>query len=234
MYCRLSANVQLLAKCDHLMKISKANFRPPPKVESSIVRIEPRNPQPDINFVEWDGLLRICFSRKNKTLNAVFKSKSVIKLLYQNYLLILEQQKQALLEKNDKINIQHATSKLQLEDQARAKEQMLIDALNNLAENEEETKPKNAGKQNNKESDNEDDDEEDEEEIDNAAERKKLKRKKKQRGKGKNKAWNIDDGRLVDDDEKDNDDEDDKNELNGIELKEGALKFKDVIMNVLE
>jgi 18S rRNA (adenine1779-N6/adenine1780-N6)-dimethyltransferase len=85
MYCRLSANVQLLAKCDHLMKVSKSNFRPPPKVESSIVRIEPRNPRPNINYIEWDGLLRICFSRKNKTLGAVFKNKAVVKLLAENY-----------------------------------------------------------------------------------------------------------------------------------------------------
>jgi len=85
MYCRLSANVQLLAKCDHLMKVSKKNFRPPPKVESAIVRIEPRNPVPEVNFIEWDGLLRICFSRKNKTLGAIFKQKSIVKLLYENY-----------------------------------------------------------------------------------------------------------------------------------------------------
>ena len=66
------------------MKVSKNNFRPPPKVESSIVRVEPRNPMPDINFLEWDGLLRISFSRKNKTLGNIFKNKSVVKLLYDN------------------------------------------------------------------------------------------------------------------------------------------------------
>jgi 18S rRNA (adenine1779-N6/adenine1780-N6)-dimethyltransferase len=32
LYCRLSVNVQLLAKVDHLMKVSKNNFKPPPKV----------------------------------------------------------------------------------------------------------------------------------------------------------------------------------------------------------
>lgn len=72
------------------MKVSKANFRPPPKVESSIVRVEPRNPQPDINFIEWDGLLRICFSRKNKTLHAIFKNKSVVKILHENFKLVKE------------------------------------------------------------------------------------------------------------------------------------------------
>jgi 18S rRNA (adenine1779-N6/adenine1780-N6)-dimethyltransferase len=84
-YCRLSVNVQLLAKCDHLMKVGKNNFSPPPKVESSVVRIEPKNPLPNINFSEWDGLLRICFSRKNKTLGAIFKQKAIIELLRGNH-----------------------------------------------------------------------------------------------------------------------------------------------------
>jgi 18S rRNA (adenine1779-N6/adenine1780-N6)-dimethyltransferase len=73
--------VQLLAKVDHLIKVGKNNFKPPPKVESSIVRIEPKNPLPDIDFLEWDGLLRICFIRKNKTLQAAFKHKKVVEML---------------------------------------------------------------------------------------------------------------------------------------------------------
>lgn len=84
-YCRLSVNVQLLARVDHLMKVSKKNFSPPPKVESSVVRIEPKHPLPNINFTEWDGLLRICFSRKNKTLAAIFKQKAILELLHKNY-----------------------------------------------------------------------------------------------------------------------------------------------------
>ena len=85
LYCRLSLNTQLLARVDLVMKVGKNNFKPPPKVESSVVRIEPRNPPPPINFTEWDGLVRIAFSRKNKTLAAVFKNSSVIDLLEKNY-----------------------------------------------------------------------------------------------------------------------------------------------------
>lgn len=81
LYCRLSINTQLLARVDHLMKVGKNNFRPPPKVESSVVRIEPKNPPPPINFQEWDGLVRITFVRKNKTLSAAFKSSAVQQLL---------------------------------------------------------------------------------------------------------------------------------------------------------
>lgn len=84
LFCRLSVNTQLLARVDHLLKVGKNNFRPPPKVDSSVVRIEPRNPLPDINFKEWDGLTRLCFGRKNKTLGAIFKQKSVLLLVEKN------------------------------------------------------------------------------------------------------------------------------------------------------
>lgn len=84
-YCRLSANVSLLAKCDHIIKVGKNNFNPPPKVDSSVVRIEPIFNIPNINYIEWDGLLRICFSRKNKTLGAIFKQKKIVNFMYKLY-----------------------------------------------------------------------------------------------------------------------------------------------------
>ena len=39
LYCRLSVNTQLLARVDQLLKVGRNNFRPPPKVESRVVRI---------------------------------------------------------------------------------------------------------------------------------------------------------------------------------------------------
>lgn len=81
LYCRLSVNVQLLARVNHLMKVAKNNFRPPPKVESSVVRIEPRNPPPSVHFEEWDGMLRLCFQRKHKMLRAIFTQKSTLRSL---------------------------------------------------------------------------------------------------------------------------------------------------------
>ncbi|XP_017041866.1 probable dimethyladenosine transferase [Drosophila ficusphila] len=85
LYCRLSINTQLLARVDMLMKVGKNNFKPPPKVESSVVRLEPKNPPPPVNFTEWDGLTRIAFLRKNKTLAATFKVTSVLEMLEKNY-----------------------------------------------------------------------------------------------------------------------------------------------------
>lgn len=85
LYCRLSVNTQLLARISHLLKVGRNNFRPPPKVDSSVVRIEPRKPLPPVNFKEWDGLVRLCFNRKNKTLGSIFRQKSVLSLLEKNY-----------------------------------------------------------------------------------------------------------------------------------------------------
>ncbi|XP_011865332.1 PREDICTED: probable dimethyladenosine transferase [Vollenhovia emeryi] len=85
LYCRLSINTQLLARVDMLMKVGKNNFRPPPKVESNVVRLEPRNPPPSVNYQEWDSLTRIAFIRKNKTLSAAFKQTTVVTMLEKNY-----------------------------------------------------------------------------------------------------------------------------------------------------
>lgn len=85
LYCRLSVNTQLLAKVDNLIRVGRNNFRPPPKVDSQVVRIEIKNPPPEVNFVEWDGLIRLLFNRKHKTLHAILTTKSVLELLEQNY-----------------------------------------------------------------------------------------------------------------------------------------------------
>lgn len=85
LYCRLSANVQMWANVKHIMKVGRNNFRPPPEVDSSVVRIEIKNPAPQINFDDWDGMLRICFLRKNRTISSCFKTKNVLKMLEKNY-----------------------------------------------------------------------------------------------------------------------------------------------------
>lgn len=86
LYCRLSAAVQFQCKVDLLMRISKNSFRPPPRVDSAVVRIEPRHPTPPVSYSEWDGLLRLVFARKNKTVTANFSYKAVAELLRKHYL----------------------------------------------------------------------------------------------------------------------------------------------------
>ena len=78
-------NTQLLAKVDQLMKVGRNNFRPPPKVESRVVRIELRNPPPPVNFTEWDGLVRLLFNRKHKTCRALLVTKPTLRLLEENF-----------------------------------------------------------------------------------------------------------------------------------------------------
>ncbi|VDN01578.1 unnamed protein product [Thelazia callipaeda] len=84
-YCRLSVNVQFLARVEHLMKVKRTEFRPPPKVDSAVIRIAPKSPPPSINFQEWDSLLRIVFLRKNKTLLSLFKNNQICDSLEKNY-----------------------------------------------------------------------------------------------------------------------------------------------------
>ncbi|KAK0597769.1 hypothetical protein LWI29_028462 [Acer saccharum] len=78
-------NTQVYARVSHLLKVGKNNFRSPPKVDSSVVRTDPRKPRPEVNAKEWDGYIRICFIRKNKTFGTIFRLKHVLSLLEKNY-----------------------------------------------------------------------------------------------------------------------------------------------------
>jgi 18S rRNA (adenine1779-N6/adenine1780-N6)-dimethyltransferase len=86
LYSRLSVNAQMWAKVDHVMKVGRNNFNPPPQVESNVVRLTPKNPRPQISYDEWDGLLRIAFVRKNRVIRSNFLgTSSVMDMLEANY-----------------------------------------------------------------------------------------------------------------------------------------------------
>ena len=86
LYSRLSVNAQMWAKVDHVMKVGRNNFNPPPLVESNVVRLTPKNPRPQISYDEWDGLLRIAFVRKNRVMRSNFLgTSSVMDMLEANY-----------------------------------------------------------------------------------------------------------------------------------------------------
>ncbi|KAG5636627.1 hypothetical protein H0H81_007368 [Sphagnurus paluster] len=84
LWSRLSANVQLYAKVDNIINVSRNDFRPPPQVESSVIRMVPIDPPPPVKFEEFDGMNRIIFSRPNKTVRGNFQAKGVMKMLDQN------------------------------------------------------------------------------------------------------------------------------------------------------
>ncbi|KAK3069885.1 Dimethyladenosine transferase [Teratosphaeriaceae sp. CCFEE 6253] len=86
LYSRLSVNAQMWAKVEHVMKVGRNNFNPPPQVESNVVRLTPKNPRPEISYEEWDGLLRVVFVRKNRVLRSGFLgTSSVMAMLEGNY-----------------------------------------------------------------------------------------------------------------------------------------------------
>ncbi|EEF40772.1 ribosomal RNA small subunit methyltransferase, mitochondrial [Ricinus communis] len=77
-YNRLAVNVKLVADVEFVMDVSKRDFVPSPKVDSSVVIIRPKTEIPSVNLVEWRAFTRTCFGNKNKTLGAIFKQKKKV------------------------------------------------------------------------------------------------------------------------------------------------------------
>ncbi|KAK7309322.1 hypothetical protein RJT34_05950 [Clitoria ternatea] len=74
-YNRLAVNVKLLADVEFVMDVSKRDFLPSPKVDSSVVIIRPKSQVPNVDLHEWRAFTRTCFNCKNKTLGASFRHK---------------------------------------------------------------------------------------------------------------------------------------------------------------
>ncbi|KAL0543384.1 hypothetical protein IC582_018480 [Cucumis melo] len=84
-YNRLAVNVKLVADVEHVMDVSKRDFVPCPKVDSSVVLIRPKKEVPEVNLEEWRAFTRTCFGKKNKTLGATFKQKrKLMDLMHSN------------------------------------------------------------------------------------------------------------------------------------------------------
>ncbi|CDJ39594.1 dimethyladenosine transferase, putative [Eimeria tenella] len=84
-YCRLTVNVNLFLNVSRVCKVDRNSFRPPPKVDSVVVKITPKREVLPVDFYEWNGLLRLCFSRKRKTIRSIFKQPSVLSFLETNH-----------------------------------------------------------------------------------------------------------------------------------------------------
>lgn len=93
LFNRLAVNVDLLASTKLLMDVSKRDFTPCPKVDSSVVRIEPRVWPPPVDLSEWNRFTLMCFTRKNKTLGAIFRQKKTVFSLMKKAELWHEKQK---------------------------------------------------------------------------------------------------------------------------------------------
>ncbi|CAD7929560.1 unnamed protein product [Amoebophrya sp. A120] len=90
-YGRLALNCRLFAKVQRVCKVDRNSFTPPPKVDSMVVKFVPVDRPIDVDFKEWDGMLRVAFSRKRKTLAASFRNKPILKILQQNFLALCQQ-----------------------------------------------------------------------------------------------------------------------------------------------
>ncbi|CAA0834012.1 Ribosomal RNA adenine dimethylase family protein [Striga hermonthica] len=72
---RLAVNVNLVATVEFVMDVSKRDFVPCPRVDSSVVKIYPKSEILNVDLDEWWAFTRTCFCKKNKTLGATFKQK---------------------------------------------------------------------------------------------------------------------------------------------------------------
>lgn len=84
-FSRLALNIRLFARAVRLFDVKAGSFMPAPEVNSTVIKLEPRLPAPQVDFNEWDALIRVVFSRRRKTLRAQFKKISTLSMLEQNY-----------------------------------------------------------------------------------------------------------------------------------------------------
>jgi len=70
-YGYLSVMVQVQARAERLFEVPRTEFRPPPKVDSAVVRLEPGDPVRDFGITDLTSFLKFagnCFRYKRKTL----------------------------------------------------------------------------------------------------------------------------------------------------------------------
>lgn len=83
-YGRLTVNAKLLAKTKIIIRVSRNSFRPPPKVDSAVIEMIPTGIPEGLDLDEFNGLTKVLFMNKNKTLGAIFKTKSLLNNLVRN------------------------------------------------------------------------------------------------------------------------------------------------------
>lgn len=78
-YCRLSVTTALVCPGARIvMRVDREQFRPPPKVDSAVVLMEPIGWPLGLDPWDWDGLLKLAFAGKNKTLRALLGGNKTV------------------------------------------------------------------------------------------------------------------------------------------------------------
>ncbi|GAA0722194.1 16S rRNA (adenine(1518)-N(6)/adenine(1519)-N(6))-dimethyltransferase RsmA [Dokdonella soli] len=69
-YGRLSVMLQLVCRVEPLLEVPPGAFRPPPKVDSAVVRVTPRTPQerPQVDGAAIARVVKAAFGQRRKTL----------------------------------------------------------------------------------------------------------------------------------------------------------------------
>jgi len=77
-YGRLSVMLQLRCTVEPLLHVPPGAFRPPPKVESAVVRLVPLPAQqlPDVDFALVEKLVRAAFGQRRKTLSNALSDRA--------------------------------------------------------------------------------------------------------------------------------------------------------------
>lgn len=84
-YCRLGVNAQLFCTITRVCHVDRKSFNPPPKVDSIVVKLVPKKTKTRIDYFQWDAMLRLIFSRKRKTLRAIFCQNKALRTLLHIY-----------------------------------------------------------------------------------------------------------------------------------------------------
>jgi len=74
-YGRLSVMLQYRCRCEYLFDVPPASFRPPPKVDSAVIRLQPyARPQCEIgDYAVFSELVQTAFGQRRKTLSNSLK-----------------------------------------------------------------------------------------------------------------------------------------------------------------
>lgn len=74
-YGRLTVTVAARARADHLFNVGPGAFRPPPQVDSAVVRLTPRPaPFPIASLKRYDQVVTAAFSQRRKTLGNALRN----------------------------------------------------------------------------------------------------------------------------------------------------------------
>lgn len=76
-YGRLTLNVNLRAQVEMMEKVPRGAFRPPPQVESAVIRLRPRKDRPKVDEKLFESLTRGLFNQRRKKVKKGLKTVRV-------------------------------------------------------------------------------------------------------------------------------------------------------------